>query len=176
MGRRHAVVEERRVYVQQLMLAGYTLAQVIRFGKEHGWTDKQARADYSHISDEWSKQSEEELAHARAQAIQRIRSDLARMRVVTDNASKTTGKSKKGRKGLVQSVEHAAATYKDLVAAERLLAQIEGTLRPIEVKVSIGDASRRALIDTINGMSPAEMNALVAEHRELELRASGKAP
>ena len=71
-------------------------------------------------------------------------------------------------------VRREAATFKDIAAHERLLAQIEGTLRPVEVKITINDSSRRALIDVINAMSPDEMNQLIREQKDLELRASQK--
>lgn len=145
------------------MLAGCTQAQIVTFGIERGWTKAECVRDYGIISDEWQKQSEEELQSARAQAIQRIRADLVNMRF-------DLGETKK-RKG-PKARELEQATFKDIAAHERLLAQIEGTLRPVEVKVSVGDVSRRALIDAINAMSPDEMNAAIAEQRELELRAS----
>jgi hypothetical protein len=79
----------------------------------------------------------------------------------------------KGRKG-PQWAELQAATFKDIAAHERLLAQIEGTLRPVEIKLTINDSSRRALIDVINTMTPEEMNQLIREQKDLELRASQK--
>ena len=170
MGRRlphnaqkEAALLERRAFVHQLMLAGCTQAQIISFGAERGWQKSECLRDYGLIADEWQKQSEEELQSARAQAIQRIRADLVTMRI-------DFGETKKKKGPKARELEQA--TFKDIVAHERLLAQIEGTLRPVEVKVSVGDVSRRALIDAINAMSPDEMNAAIAEQRDLELRAS----
>lgn len=158
-----AALLERRAFVQQLMLAGCTQAQIVEYGRERGFSKKECVRDYGAITDEWQKQSEEELQSARAQAIQRIRADLVRMRI-------DLGETKKKKGPKARELEQA--TFKDIVAHERLLAQIEGTLRPVEVKVSVGDVSRRALIDAINAMSPEEMNAAIAEQRELEFRAS----
>jgi hypothetical protein len=157
-------VAERRIEIQSLMLAGYTLSQLHRYAEDRGWSYAQVENDYRFISDEWTKQSEEELQHARAQAIQRIRKDLTEMR----EPPPVKGKGKKG------SPTRAQASYKDIAAHEMLLARIEGTLRPVEVKVDVRASSRRALIDTINGMSPDEMDRIVAEQRAFELRLQGK--
>lgn len=157
---------QRRDDVERLMLAGLPIEQIVTYGKDKGWDDPVVRRDYNAIADEWSKQSEEALQHARGQAVQRIRGDLARMRLEAENRPK-------GRKG-PQWAELQAATFKDIAAHERLLAQIEGTLRPVEVKITINDSSRRALIDVINTMTPAEMDQLIREQKDLELRASAK--
>jgi hypothetical protein len=124
----------------------------------------QVNQDHALISEEWSKQSEEELTHARAQAIQRIRKDLTRMR---ESIAPLLPKSK-GKKGATPPPE--PVSYREIAAHELLLARIEGTLRPVEVKVDVRANSRRALIDTINSMSPEDMDRLVAEQRDLEMR------
>lgn len=156
-------VRERRREIQQLMLAGYTLAQLYTYGERHGWSFAQVKNDYTHISDAWSKQSEEELQHARSQAIQRIRRDLTEMRAAV------LTKKGKGKKGAVQE----AMSFKDIATHEMLLARIEGTLRPVEVKVDVRASSRRALIDVINGMTPEEMDQLVEDQRALEMKFRG---
>lgn len=147
------------------MLAGYTLSQLQTYGEKRGWTHAVVKNDFTLISDEWSKQSEEELQYARAQAIQRIRRDLVRMRESQEP------ERRKGKKGQPQ---REPASNKDIAAHELLLARIEGTLRPVEVKVDVRASSRRSLIDTINAMRPEEMDQLVAEQRELELRLRGR--
>lgn len=158
---------QRRDDVERLMLAGLPIEQIVSYGKDKAWDPHAIRRDFNAITDEWSKQSEEALQHARGQAVQRIRADLARMRLVVEEQPK-------GSKAGPQWAELQAATFKDIVAHERLLAQIEGTLRPVEMKITINDSSRRALIDVINAMSPDEMNQLIREQKELELRASQK--
>lgn len=157
---------QRRDDVERLMLAGLPIEQIVTYGNDKGWDNHAVRRDFNAITDEWSKQSEEALQHARGQAVQRIRGDLARMRLEAE-------KQPKGRKG-PQWAELQAATFKDIAAHERLLAQIEGTLRPVEIKLTINDSSRRALIDVINAMAPAEMDQLIREQKDLELRASQK--
>lgn len=179
MGRRvknleHSTVE-RHAVIRQYMLAGYTGDRIVEIcGERYGWTLGQVRATYATICDEWTKQSEDELQHARAQAIQRIRFDLAKMReAVHSPPPRGRGKGrKKGGKDAPES-EERIPTFKDIAAHEMLLARIEGTLRPIEVKVDIRAVSRRALIDVIQGMAPEEMDALVIEQREIERKALG---
>lgn len=156
-------IADRQAIIQSLMLAGCTLAQCIVYGRGQHWSRSVVEADYRSINDDWQKQSDEEIQAARTQAIQRLRSDLAEMR--TDLRIGT-----KGGKGAVKRVDRDA-TYKDIAAHENLLAKIEGTLRPIEVKVNIGHESRRALIDVINSLSQEDMDQMVAEQRALEARA-----
>lgn len=161
-------LRERRAEVHDLMLAGYTLSQIERLFHERGLSQGQARRDYYEISEGWSKQTEGELQHSRAQAIQRIRMDLARMRSAKEQAAST----KKGKKKQVLA-ELEQATWKDITSHEMLLARIEGTLRPVEIKVDVRASSRRALIETINAMSPEEMDSLVAEQKLLEAKLKG---
>lgn len=157
---------ERRAFIERLMLAGCTQNQVIDIAGSQGIHEHIAKADYNAICDKWTKQSEDELQHARAQAIQRIRGDLAVMRMGLEEEAKA--KKGKGKKRGART-DLGDATYKDLAAHERLLAQIEGTLRPVEVKVDIRATSRRSLIDVINAMSPDDMDRLVAEQRAIEM-------
>lgn len=153
--------------ITQLMLAGYTLSQIANHCEDkYGWSFAQAKNTWALVSEDWTKQSEEELQHARAQAIQRIRADLVRMRI-------SQQPTKAGRKGKKEPTIEPA-TFKDIAAHEMLLARIEGTLRPVEVKVDIRASSRRALIDTINAMAPEDMDQLVIEQRELETKLLGR--
>lgn len=164
---------ERRMVVMHLMLAGYTRDLIIEHCEErYGWTQIQIRTSYDAISSDWTKQSEEDLAHARAQAIQRIRNDLVQMREQL-YAKPVLPRKKRGKKDEKTAPQDIKVTFKDLAAHEHLLARIEGTLRPIEVKIDIRATSRRALIDVINGMAPEELDALAIEQREIERKALG---
>jgi hypothetical protein len=88
------------------------------------------------------------------------------------SAKEQAASTKKGKTKQVLA-ELEQATWKDITSHEMLLARIEGTLRPVEIKVDVRASSRRALIETINAMSPEEMDSLVAEQKLLEAKLKG---
>jgi hypothetical protein len=178
-------MQKRRAYIMRLMLSGLTFAQIAELCcAALGITEHQVRYVYDEVNEEWARQSEQELRYARPQAIQRIRCDLAEMRtprplrdrdgkVVRDVVRGPDGKPlKKGRK-LVRAVVEAEKDWKALSGHEMLLARIEGTLRPVELKIDPATTQRRALQSVISNLSPEDMDRMVAEQAELEAKSRG---
>ena len=61
-----------------------------------------------------------------------------------------------------------------VAAFERLLSDVQGTKAPVRVDLTLN--VNAALANVLNSLSPDEMNGLVSEYEELELKAKGNAP
>lgn len=178
-------MQKRRAYIMRLMLSGLTQVQIFELCRATlGISDHQVRYVYDEINEEWARQHEQDHRYARPQAIQRLRRDLAEMRtprplrdrdgkVVRDVVRGSDGKPvKKGRK-VLRAVVEAEKDWKALSGHEMLLARIEGTLRPVELKIDPATTQRRALQSVISNLSPEDMDRMVEEQAELEAKSRG---
>jgi hypothetical protein len=66
--------------------------------------------------------------------------------------------------------------YSAAVGAQRLLAQIMGTLAPVRLEISTGDVQRDAMVTIVSNVSDEEMDQLVGEQAEFERRARAALP
>ncbi len=169
----------RRTYVTRLILAGLSYSQVMEAGTRSGqYNEHQITRTYEAILVAWRKEHETGNKSARFEAIQRLRRDLADIRnpgqlrgkngapvfeVVLDANGKPVKRNGKPLKKPVM----AAIDYARVVAHEAQLAKIEGTLKPLEVKIDVDVVSRSALMAIVSEMSTEKMEALVAEELEL---------
>lgn len=153
----------RRDYITGLLLQGMTFDAIAAdCQRTFGITEIQTRNAYDAVLDAWSRQSEADAKHARAAVIQRLRSDLVVMRADLAPSAKT-GRAKKPKRKV---------DFKTINAHETLLAKVEGTLRPIEVKVDVDATTRRSLTAIIGSLTGADLDKLVEEERELEAKAA----
>lgn len=175
----------RRLDVERLMLAGLTVGQI---STQLGLTPKRVEYVYREISEAWLRESETDQRFARAQVAQRLRRDLAQMRnplplrdrrtgeVVTEAVLDGGGQPVKRSGKPIRRTVLADVDWKAVDQHERLLAQVEGTLRPIEVKVDVDTTLRRSLTAVVASLDEARIGELLAEQEELEERASRAGP
>ncbi len=155
----------RRDYISGLLLQGATWDQIrVDVGRVFEISEQQVRHAYDEILDTWSRQEEADAKHQRAAAIQRLSADLVTMRGQLA-PSKVSGKRRTPKKKI---------NWKDINAHESLLAKVQGTLRPVEVKVDVDATTRRSLLAIVGSMTGSELDQLVEEQRELEQKARSK--
>jgi len=100
--------------------------------------------DIKHIRRRWTEEDDEQRRTYKSSAMRRIQGHISEAR--KDRAW-----------GAVSSLE-------------RLLAQIQGTLEPVQVNVEF--VARQALADYISNLSDEELDALELEQKELERKAA----
>lgn len=160
-----AEMRVRRDFIRNSLLQGMTYSQVREecrrtFG---GLTDQQVKNAYDQVLEAWSSEEEADSKHTRAAVIQRLRADLAVMRAPLA-PSKKSGRRLTPKKKL---------PWKEINAHETLLAKVEGTLRPTEVKVDVDVTTRRSLMAIVGTMTGPQLDALLEEERRLEEAARG---
>ena len=174
--------------VEQYMRAGLLYSQIARRAlKQFGLAGDEARRVHDAILLEWQDNVRLTPAENRAMAINRIRYDLAYLRtprpvrnphsgeVITERVLDQFGQpivqnGKDVRRPIVGEPD-----YTKIERHERLLAQIEGTLKPIEVQVDQQLGMREAFKAVIESYSPAEFEQKVRE-QELSLLEAHKPP
>lgn len=173
--------KERVEFVTRLMLAGLPLGQIVeQAARSVGLDNKGTRLIYDRLCDSWTQNVEQDLKHSRAQAINRLRRDLAQIRnpgplraphtgeVLTEAVLDANGQRfKRGGVEVRQPILNDT-DWKAVNAHERLLASIEGTLRPVEVAVDVTVSQRRSLAVLISSLSETEIVELEEEQRLLE--------
>lgn len=136
----HLVAHGRRRVVLAMMLSGMPCSDIVRTCKStYLMTPTQTRFFVNEFRRQFREESEEASAYARAEAITRIRRDLAQMRA---NQSK--------RK------------WSDVRGHERFLAMLEGTLTPVRVQVlDANETVRDALVQVLGSMSEDDLEEFV---------------
>ncbi len=176
-----APADPRTAFIQRLMLLGLPLGQVVEQAVVSLGLDRKAsRAIYERVRDSIVRNLDQELSSARALTRERLMRDLANMRnppplraphngeVLTEAILDAAGQPTKQRRPIA-----AAVDYHHVVAHERLLANIEGTLRPTEVVVDVVASQRRSLAALVSSLSEEELDQLEDEQRQLEESAGG---
>jgi hypothetical protein len=172
---------EREEFVARLMLSGLPIGQIVeQAARSLGLDRKGTRAVYDRLCERWTADVEQDLKHARAQAINRIRRDLAQMRnplpvrhphsgeVLTAARLDALGARVKVGGVEVRDPIPSEVDWRVVNQHERLLASIEGTLRPIEVAVDLVVTQRRSLAALVATLSPEDLEELEEEQRLLE--------
>ena len=172
---------ERVEFVSRLRLAGLPVGQIAeQAARSVGLDRKATRLIYDRLCESWTADVEADLRHARALAVQRLKRDLASMRnplpvrapksgevlteaVLDANGQRVKRDGKEVRRPVLGEVPwHAVNSH------ERLLASIEGTLRPIEVAVDVTVSARRSLATLVATLTEDELQEIEDEQRILE--------
>jgi hypothetical protein len=176
----------REAYVERLMLSGMSRTQVVRQLVAHGVSTSLVKRAFETIVSGWRASREESSASARFETIERLRRDLAEMRnpgqlrnrngyPVFENVLGPDGRPiRKGGRNVKKPVM-APINWSAVRAHEALLADIEGTNAPIDVKVDVDATVRASILAVVGGLTIERTETLVAEQLELERRA-GIAP
>ena len=179
---------ERTEFVTRLMLAGLPVGQIVeQAARGLGLDRKATRTIYDRLCESWTADLESDLRHARARAVNRLSRDLASMRnplplrgptgevlteaVLDANGGRLKRDGKEVRRPVLQDMP-----WTNINQHERLLASIEGTLRPVEVAVDITVSTRRSLAVLVATLSEEELQELEDEQRLLEESAGGVPP
>jgi hypothetical protein len=172
----------RRLDVERLMLAGLPVGQI---AAQLGIDRHQVAHVYREVAEDWRREQEDDQGVARALAVQRLTRDLAQMRnplplrdrrtgeVVEETVRDAAGIAVKRGGRVVKRTVLAEVDWKAVDQHERLLAQIQGTLRPVEVRVDVDATVRASLAAVVASLKPEELDELVAEQEALEARAGG---
>jgi hypothetical protein len=171
---------QRRRDVARLMLAGLTMGQI---AEQLGLPVTRVQKVYGEVNEAWAREAEEDAKNARPQVIQRLRRDLAVLRnplplrdsrsgeVVEEPVKGPDGRPlRRGGKAVTRPVL-AEVDWKAVAGHERLLADVEGTLRPTVIQVDVDATLRRSLVAVVASLDSQTIDQLVAEQRELEERA-----
>jgi hypothetical protein len=177
---------EREEFVGRLMLAGLPLGQIVeQAARSVGLDRKGTRAVYERLCERWTADVEADLKHARSQAVNRLRRDLAQMRNPLPLRHPHSGElltaarlDQLGQRVKVGGVEvrepiPGEVDWRSVNAHERLLASIEGTLRPVEVSVDVIVSTRRSLATLVATLSEGDLQELEDEQRLLEEQGAG---
>lgn len=114
-------------------------------------TENQARETYRAVMVKFRDDYELETQYFRASAIKRAQSDLLNMR----NERIMSKEQLRGRR---------RPTWNDIYRAEAHLARLQGTLAPVELKVSNPNAvMSENLVRMIGDMTPEEIDDIIAE-------------
>ena len=153
-----AQMEQRKEVALQLMRAGAT-ASFIRaeLARRFELTPAQAMNAYALARHDLAEAYEQDLAATKAAQVERLMNDAVWMRAQRQaNNGAATG----------EYSHHA------LVQNERLLAQVQGTLAPLKVKVDESAEMRSGLMALVASMSSEEVMQLAEQQEEYE-RATG---
>ena len=177
-------MQDRRAHVLALVRQGCSKERVVeRAVSELRITPAQALRLHQEIVGQWSRDHAQAVKDARPEAIQRIRFDLERLRageIVRGAKGKpklVRARNARGRlitrKG--KPVMEPLRRYDDaeITRKEKLLAELEGSLAPVEHKQDVDVTVRGALVQVVGGLTQEEIQRLTDEQRELELRANG---
>lgn len=142
-----AQLAERRAFVEPLWLAGTPAAQIVDFANKQGkgWTAQQVRNTLAELRSEYAADYADRETTRRTDQLARLHRHLALM-------------------SSTRPVPHSA-----IATTEKLIAEIEGNLAPRRLQVE-QRAVPDALAAVCAGMSEAEVERLLAEERERELR------
>lgn len=145
------VMYGRRMHVRTLMVQGESTPMIVDYCRnQFQMSETQTKHIIYALRQAWRADLDEQIAHARSEAIVRLRRDLSSMRA-------------------------GASTAKDWAAIarhENILAKIEGTYAPVKVAVhDINEVRRSALNAIMGNMTDEEMESILAEGFEV-----GKAP
>lgn len=174
---------QRKSYITRLVLSGLSYTQIVESATQSGDLNiAQVTRAYDAIIKEYRRDHENGNKHARYEAVQRLRRDLASLRnpgqlsnkngyPVFKNVLDEAGRPiKRNGKNLKQPVM-APIDYARIVQHEALLAKIEGTLKPMELKLDVDVVSRTALFAIVAELSSEKIEQLALEQSELERRA-----
>jgi hypothetical protein len=180
---------EREEFVARLMLSGLPLGQIAeQAARALGLDRKATRVVYDRLCERWSAETAEMLKHARALAINRLRRDLAQMRnplplrdprtgaLLTAARLDAFGRPVKVQGGELRDPIPGEVDWRAVTGHERLLASIEGTLRPVEVTVDLVGTQRRSLAALVSGLSAEDLEELEDEGRLLTEDAGDDCP
>lgn len=165
-------MHERRMFVRQLMAAGMYVSDVIdravtpqlqsdgSYATRFDCSGESIRAIVKEIRDELKREQEVFAPTDRAAALQRMYGDLVNLRAELGMMRNQTSRDFAAIKN------HSA----EVRAQEKLIAELEGTLRGPDVRVTHGmsDALARAL----GGMSPEQQEEAVRQEVQLARDAS----
>jgi hypothetical protein len=135
----------RTLVVERMMLDGVADQVVIDVvSRQFDKAEATIKDDIKHIRRRWTEEDDEQRRTYKSSAMRRIQSHISEAR--KDRAW-----------GAVSSLE-------------RLLAQIQGTLEPVQVNVEF--VAKQALADYISNLSDEELEALALEQKEIERKAA----
>lgn len=174
---------DRRAHVLALVRAGCSRALTIERAAAELQIDPALAATlYREITAQWARDWEQGSKTARAEAVERVRGDIVRIRkgevvrkangaprmVVQRDAygrieRRPDGKAKRC---MLRRIDETA-----LRQSEKLLAELEGTLAPLESRVEVDVTVRAALLGVVASLGPEQQRELIEEQRELERRA-----
>jgi hypothetical protein len=171
----------RRSFVRRLIFSGLTVDQIAQnaTGK---YTPEEVSRTYREIVGGWRREQEQADGTARTEAIQRLRRDLAEMRnpgqlrnkngyPVFENVLDADGNPKKVGRKLLKKPVQAPIDWAAVAKHETLLAKIEGTMKPVELKVDVDVSIRQSMLAVIANMTPEQIDRYAEEDIELERRA-----
>lgn len=176
-------MRDRRAYVLALIRAGASKAIVIERGASALRCEPHViERLYLEIATAWARDFEQTAKTARPEAIERVRLDIMRIRQ-GDVQRKANGQPKMVAKrdadgrierrpdGTPKKCQLRKVDWTALRQAEKLLAELEGTLAPIVVKQDTDVTVRASILAAVASLGPAEQAALIEEQAELERRA-----
>ena len=176
-------MRDRRAYVLELVRAGASKSVAIERGcKALGCEPNVLERLYLEITTAWSREFEQTSKAARPEAIERVRLDVMKIRA-GDIVRKPNGQPKMAAKrdedgrivrradGTPKRCMVRKVDWPALARAEKLLAELEGTLAPLEVKHEADVTVRAAVLTVVASLGPEEQRQLIAEQEELERRA-----
>ena len=136
---------ERTLVIERMMLDGVADRVIIDFAaRRFDKTENTIQSDIGVIRRRWVSEDDEQRRTYKSGAMRRIQAHIS--------------EAKKDRAwGAVSSLE-------------RLLAQIQGTLEPVQVNVEF--VAKQALADYISNLSDEELEALTLEQKEIERKAA----
>lgn len=177
----NGIVARRRELITTYILAGLSRTAIERQLAPQGVSIVKVRYLYDKIIGDMRAGEDELLASARIQAIERIRRDLVALRnpgqlrnkngyPVFENVLDGKGKPIKSGGRNVKRPVPAPIDYAKIATHERLLASIEGTTQPLEVKVEADVVIKRSILAVVANLTHEEMAALADEDRRIEVR------
>lgn len=145
------VMYARRQVVLSMMVGGAAAYEIVRVCQtRYAMSETMTRYLVREIRIAWRRDLEDQSQYARAEAINRLRSDLMRMRTTTPRP------------------------WQDILRHEKLLCAIEGTEAPKKLELTVpsdGETVRNSLEAIVSSMSDEEMLEIVTEGYEV---ASGR--
>ncbi len=176
-------MRDRRAHVLTLVRAGCSRAVTIeRAARELEIDPSIADRLYREVTSQWTRDFEQGAKTARAEAIERVRGDIVKLRAGTVQRKPTGAPKMIAKRDEYGRIERRAdgtakrcmlrkVDWAALRQAEKLLAELEGTLAPIETRVEADVTVRAAILGVVASLGPEEQRRLIDEQRELERRA-----
>jgi len=143
-------LEERRKRteaIESLLVNGVGLARLERIGRETFGMNKAAVALYvKRIRERWAEESRAERPHNKAQQVRRIYGHIAEAR--------------------------RDKNWSAVAQFEKLLAQVLGTMEPVEINVNIDATVTEAALHVVANLTPERRTAMIEEQRALRALAA----
>lgn len=162
------MVERRRV-VARLVTLGVTRAQLRDALADQGWdvSESIARSDHAAVMSALHQDYEADLARMRAVMVERLSSDLPRLRREAMTAGTTV--VLKGGKTVTKPNHGARAAYwRTVTSHEATLARLLGLFAPVKVQVDARLTVRESLLAVVSGMSADQLDELAEEQLRFE--------